>query len=151
MENTSNWCKTKKFLRKCSSCNNVKNLDCFYSRKNSIRSECKKCENKRVYFYRKNKPWVRTLESIKYRCNNKNSPKYHRYGERGIKCLITKEEVKFLWFRDKAYLLKKPSIDRINNDGNYELSNCRYIETSENSRKDKIKKKEGINENIIFL
>ena len=80
----------------------------------------------------KKKPeiWVQTYKGIKGRCN---SPK-NRYHKRGIKCLITKEELKSLWFRDKAYSMKRPSIDRINNNGNYELQNCRYIEFSENAR-----------------
>jgi hypothetical protein len=44
-----------------------------------------------------------------------------------------------LWFRDKAYLLKEPSIDRINNDGDYCFKNCQFIEKPENSIKDRRK------------
>ena len=84
-------------------------------------------------------PWKRILESIKQRCNNLKNKRYKSYGGRGIKCLITEKELKFLWFRDKAYLLKHPSIDRINNDGNYCIDNCKFIEFSHNSAKDKNK------------
>lgn len=35
--------------------------------------------------------------------------------------------------------MKQPTIDRENNDGNYCLENCRFIEKSENSTKDKYK------------
>lgn len=84
---------------------------------------------------KKNSPWKLVLSWIKQRCNNPNTVYYYRYGGRGIKCLITEEELKQLWFRDKAYLMKKPSIDRIDNDGHYELSNCRFIELSENNSK----------------
>ena len=72
------------------------------------------------------------FHDIKQRCNNPNNVFYKNYGGRGIKCLITKEELKQLWHRDKAYLKSKPSIDRKDNDGNYEYSNCRFIELSEN-------------------
>lgn len=40
-----------------------------------------------------------------------------------------------LWERDRAWLLKRPSIDRIDPDGHYEVRNCRFIELSENSRR----------------
>lgn len=88
----------------------------------------------------KKHPWYATYYRIYNRCTNKNSLDYQRYGGRGIKLLMSLDDFKYLWYRDKAYLLKKPSIDRIDNDGNYELSNCRYIEVSINSRKDKIGK-----------
>ncbi len=79
------------------------------------------------------------LKEIKQRCNNPNNKRYKDYGLRGIKCLITEEELEFLWFRDKAWLLKEPSIDRKDNDGNYELSNCQFIEMDINRVKDRLK------------
>jgi len=108
---------------------------------------------KKIIYYNKNKififkkeknkhkkfPWKRLFSGIKQRCNNKKSSSYKTYGEKGIKCLITEDEIKQLWIRDKAWLLKQPSIDRIDNDGNYEFSNCQFIELIENIKKDKMK------------
>ena len=79
--------------------------------------------------------WVRTYGSCQTRCNNKGNKNYIYYGERGIKLLMTTQDFKYLWFRDKAYLMKRPTIDRINNDGNYELKNCRYLESRDNVRR----------------
>lgn len=76
--------------------------------------------------------WTRTFASIKSRIYDERNPSYKRYGGRGIKCLITPKELKKLWFRDKGYLMRRPSIDRINSKGHYEFKNCRYIELSEN-------------------
>lgn len=50
--------------------------------------------------------------------------------------LMTVKDFKFLWFRDKAYLMEKPSIDRKNNNGNYTLKNCQFIELRKNRSKD---------------
>lgn len=79
---------------------------------------------------RKKYPWWGSYISIKQRCGDKTRNWY----KRGIKCLITVDELKQIWFRDRAYLLKRPSLDRIDNDGHYIASNCRYIELSENAR-----------------
>jgi hypothetical protein len=117
----------------CVECEQYKNIS-FFSKKNI---KCKKC-NKKIYYslyYKKlykDKPWSLTLKNIKKRCNTVTCIKYPRYGGRGIKCLITAEELKTLWFRDKAYEMKKPSIDRIDNDGDYCFENCRYIELTDN-------------------
>ena len=75
------------------------------------------------------------LSSIKKRCTYKNHPQYKDWGGRGIKCKILIHEIRMLWKRDKAYNMKCPSIDRIDNDGNYTYENCRFIEKAENSRR----------------
>lgn len=45
---------------------------------------------------------------------------------------MTIEDFKYLWFRDKAFDMKEPSIDRVNTKGDYILTNCRFIELQEN-------------------
>jgi len=84
-------------------------------------------------------PWRRVYNHINDRCNNPKSSAYKNYGGRGIKNFLSLEDVKKLWLRDKAYLLKEPSIDRIDNDGNYTFDNCRFIEFDENREKAKLK------------
>lgn len=74
------------------------------------------------------RPWRATLQGIKDRLKKLNTI-YHRLG---IRCFITTEELKTLWFRDKAYLMKKPSIDRKDSLKNYTLKNCRYVEFKKN-------------------
>jgi hypothetical protein len=77
----------------------------------------------------KNKcPWKITRQRIVQRCNNTNNTGYRYYGAKGIKNKLSTDDLKVLWFRDKAYLMKEPSIDRLDSKGNYEFSNCRYIE-----------------------
>jgi len=89
--------------------------------------------------WHKKYPWMGFLYHAKQRCINKNNQFYKYYGGRGIKCLITKEEIKKLWFRDKAWLLEQPSIDRKENDGDYTFENCQFIELIDNAIKDKKK------------
>jgi len=74
-------------------------------------------------------PWARHYKSMSGRCSRQKC-----YGKLGIKNFLTTELVKQLWFRDKAYLLKRPSIDRKNPKGDYIFENCRFIELSDNAR-----------------
>jgi hypothetical protein len=106
--------------------------------KDGLSSHCKDCRFNYKLRYNKKYPWKSVFQDIKTRCNNKKCKFYKNYGGRGIKCLITEEELKQLWFRDKAYLMKIPSIDRKDNDGNYVFKNCHFIEKSENSFKSNI-------------
>lgn len=75
------------------------------------------------------------LMSIRGRCNYPNHVSYSHYGAKGIKCLLTVDDLIFLWRRDKAWEFKHPEIDRIDGKGHYKLSNCRYIDRSVNCRR----------------
>jgi len=48
---------------------------------------------------------------------------------------MTTKDFKFLWFRDKAYSMDKPSIDRKRSNKNYEINNCQFLELDDNIRK----------------
>jgi len=85
--------------------------------------------------YIKNHPWMCFLRELRTRCNNPNSKDYKNYGEKGIKALITKDEIQNLWFKDKAYEMKKPSIYQKKSKGNYALDNCQFLEMAEHVNK----------------
>lgn len=91
-----------------------------------------KKSTERVEAFRKRNPWHRPAEYAKRRCTDPKHKEYKRYGGAGIKYILTKEEVIMLFQRDSGHLLKKPSIDRIDPKGNYEFSNCRFIEHHDN-------------------
>lgn len=73
-------------------------------------------------------------QSVKTRCYNPNSNSYPNYGGRGIKvCEEWKGsfEAFYEWAMENGYE-KGLQIDRVDNDGNYEPSNCRWITSKEN-------------------
>lgn len=97
----------------------------------------KKYQKEYEQYKKENFPELFILDGIKQRCNNPNNKRFKNYGLRGIQCLITTEEIKQLMVRDNYWSFNKPSIDRIDNDGDYTFNNCRFIEFNENSGKDK--------------
>ena len=83
----------------------------------------------------KNRRWESNFRSARGRCKYPSSGGYARYGGRGIKFGLTKDQVKFLWDRDNAKDMREPTLDRIDNDGNYVLENCRFMERKFNKTK----------------
>ena len=86
-------------------------------------------------------------QGMKTRCYNKNFIYFKNYGGRGINiCNEWKNDFSsfYNWAINNGYK-ENLTIDRINNDGNYEPSNCRWItraEQNRNQRKTKNKIKE---------
>ena len=107
-------------------------------RKNRTKScGCFKFEAKRIhgeYKTRLYKIWV----GFRQRCTNPNYPGFHNYGGRGI--AHCEEWNDYFVFRDWALkngYRENLSLDRINNNGNYEPSNCRWAtpETQANNKR----------------
>jgi len=83
----------------------------------------------------KQHPIYRTWRTILQRCENPNVYNYRNYGGRGI--TVCAEWHNFIPFRDWALASgweKGLSIDRIDNNGDYEPSNCRWVTQKENNR-----------------
>lgn len=120
----------------CCRCKKELPLENFFKRKTAqdgLQSFCKSCDRKRCNEIKKKYPWMDLYKDIGKRCHNTDNKSYKWYGFKGIKRIITAKEIKELWFRDKAYLMKKPSLDRINANDHYRFNNCRFIEHSLNA------------------
>lgn len=71
----------------------------------------------------------RLLAVMRQRCKVRPT-----YAGRGIKCDLTFDQLLYIWKRDKAAKMAKPSADRINNDGDYTFANVRFVELADNIR-----------------
>lgn len=74
-------------------------------------------EKRREYFQ-----WY----NAKNRCTNPKAQNYHRYGGRGIE-MCERWLLSFdLFYHDMGKCPQGMTLDRVNNDGNYEPQNCRW-------------------------
>ena len=84
---------------------------------------------------KRNIPEYDVWHAIKDRCHSPKNKYYHRYGGRGIKVCLRWRRSFLNFYKDMG---PRPflgaQIDRINNDGNYEPGNCRWVTRAENMR-----------------
>lgn len=141
-------------MKQCSKCNTVKSIEDFYRGRC-----CRTCSNARLRAHRaatkntttrkyeKTKAGflVRLYRNMKSRITGIQKIKYHLYKD---KTLLDKQEF-YKWAmncRQFEHLFTKwqeaqydrgltPSVDRINSDMGYEISNMEWVTHSENSRR----------------
>jgi hypothetical protein len=140
--------KTGTFDNKCNTCSyerNKKSRIVWISKNpnylsdyiNNLSDEEKleRLEKKRSY--RNTHPWYKSYKNAETRCNHDENSSYFK---RGVQFKMTAKEFKFIWDRDGAAEMKKPSINRINPDLDYTIDNCEYIELEDNIRGKKSKR-----------
>lgn len=116
---------------------------CLSRLKNETSQRCKSCSNRQNNIGNKNAishgkskfPEFRIWSAMIQRCSNPNKTNFKYYGGRGI-CVCSSWKNSF----EKFYADMGPrptpnhTIDRINNDGNYEPQNCKWATKSEQSK-----------------
>ena len=76
-------------------------------------------------------------EDMIARCHNPNRQSYRYYGGRGIK-VCDEWRTDYLTFKRWSLAhgySDSLTIDRVDNDGNYELNNCQFLTKSDNTKK----------------
>lgn len=95
-----------------------------------------------------------TWNGMRARCTNPKNPNYDRYGARGVK-VCDEWLTSFVTFLGDMGRKPTPqhSIERINNNGNYEPGNCRWAtnkEQANNRRSSRLLTYNGLTQTVAF-
>lgn len=132
---------------------------CSMNCKGNWMSENKKGENHPRYKHggkKKTPKFYNVWKDMKNRCENKNNQAYERYGGRGIK--VCERWQKFENFKEDMYQSyvehkqnhSSTTIERMDFNGHYCPSNCKWITRSEQSKNKRMKKLNPENVRSIY-
>ena len=125
------------FVIQCDCGNKSRNYA--YKVLNNTTKSCYSCANKKHGWY--GTATHRSWSAAKNRCTNPNNHAYDNYGGRGNKMCDRWLESFENFLVDMGEKPQNLSLDRIDNDGNYEPNNCRWATKSQqNSNRRKSKK-----------
>lgn len=102
-----------------------------YSVVHGYTKSCKYCAPKKHGLYKT--PTNMSWSSAKNRCNNPNNKDFVHYGGRGIKMCVRWERFEN-FLEDMGEKPKGLTLDRVDNNGNYEPGNCRWATYSQQNR-----------------
>lgn len=120
---------------------NTKSCGCRFKKMMEDRNTIHGLSGTRIY---------KTWKDMKARCYNQNNKDYKNYNGRGISvCEAWRNDFKSFhdWAMSNNYS-DNLTIDRIDNDGNYEPSNCRWVDRSTQSQNRRYAKNKTDHRNI---